>query len=295
MSISLLPIPAAQAQSRMYLVTPSSLHLFSCLTVAAELDSFYFEWTQEIATKSTAESPPCPPSDEVESMPAPLETSFPPLSDDNTLPLPKTAAITLPLGTEPPFPNSFPFGQPAADKLSLYQLTCICLLARQKCRNTADYHHLITITPVPGEDDLSSVSFDGTLLRGVRLRRVQCQPPVRPNRKMCSFACRSTCWLSNKDAVIRHQKPRRTPTSNSCPSLPPLLICRSREEFCCKRDLVALGGLEICYRENQNHCYDPAKTQLLTIGQSFLDFALRDLRMEDDELMRTWGEIEAGR
>jgi len=58
---------------------------------------------------------------------------------------------------------------------------------------------------------------------------------------------------------------------------------------------MAMGGLEICYRDNQNDGYDPAKTQLLTIGQSLLHFALKNLKMEDDEAMRIWGEIEAGR
>jgi len=59
--------------------------------------------------------------------------------------------------------------------------------------------------------------------------------------------------------------------------------------------LAALGGLEICYRRNKNDSYDPAKTQLFTVGQSFLEFALRNLKMEDDEAMRIWWEIEAGR
>jgi len=238
-------------------------------------------------------------SDELENLPAQpppiVENVSPPRSDQSTLSRPESSGITHPLRTTPPFPSSFPLGEPVAHKLSLCQLMCICLLARQKCRITADYHQLITITTVPGEENLSSISFRGTLLRGVTLRRVQCEPPARSFHKMCSFGCRSTCHLTNKAAIIRHQNPRRMPSSSSCPMLPPLLICASREEFCCERDLVALGGLEICYRDNKNDGYDPAKTQLLTIGQSFLDFALKNLRMEDDEAMRIWGEIEAGR
>ena len=231
------------------------------------------EWPPEITDESTASSPTLAPSNELESLLAPL----PP-----------------PIASIPLFPTSFPFGQTVADKLSLKQLTCICLLARQKCRNTAKYHHLITVTPVPGEENVSSISFNGTLLLGVRLRRVECKPPDRSYLKMCSFACQPICHLYNKRVIISHQRPRRKPTSSSCPNLPSLFICGSREEFCHERDLLALGGLEICYRENQNDCYDPAKTQLLTIGQSFLGFAWEDLRMRDDKEICIWSRIEAG-
>jgi hypothetical protein len=276
--------------------------------VAAERDAL------EIREKSPTRSLPCSLSDKLqrllaESPPPLFDDLFSPRSNESTLSQP---GITHPLGTIPPFPSSFPFGQTAADKLSLHQLTCIFLLARQKCRNTAKYHQLITITALPGEENLSSVSFDGTLLRGVTLRRVQCKPPAPSYRKMCSFFCRPECHLCNKKAYTGHQQPRRNPTlcdekaytgrqpprrnpnPDICPTLPRLFICRDRETFCSQRDLTALKGLQICYRENQNDAYDPAKTQLLMIGQSLLRFAWDDLGMEDDKDIRKWHEIEKG-
>jgi len=267
--------------------------------VAGALQSLDSPRVQEIEESQRPGSPPVSLSDELESLPAqpsPVEPRSAPRSDQRTPSRRENIGIARPLGTRPPpFPTSFPLGETAAHQLSLHQLTCIFLLARQKCRITADYHRLITHTADPGAEDLSSISFRGAVLHGVTLRRVECEPPVRSFHKMCSFGCRSTCHLTNKAAIIRHQRPRRTPSPSSCPMLPPLLICASREQFCRKRDLMAMGGLEICYRDNQNDGYDPAKTQLLTIGQSLLHFALHNLKMEDDEAMRIWGEIEAGR
>jgi hypothetical protein len=268
--------------------------------VSGKLDAFRLTWNLEFTEKSTTRSPPRSLSDELErllaELPPPLvDDTFPPRSNESTLSLPENPSITHPRDATPPFPSSFPFDQTAVDRLSLLQLMCIFLLGRQKCRTTANYHQLITITSIPGEENLSSISFHGTLLRGVTLRRVQCKPPERSYLKMCSFFCRPECHLYNKKAVTRHQQPRRNPYPGSCPNLPPLFICRSREEFCCQRDLTALGGLEICYRENQNDAYDPAKTQLLMIGQSLLSFAKDDLGMEDDVAIRKWIGIEEGR
>jgi hypothetical protein len=287
-------IPRGKPQIWIQQVTPSSPSPVCCLTVVAgELESFRSQWPQKIH----ARSPPFAPSDELESPPAqpppPLVHPLsPPLSDGSSLSLAEATGLTYPA-----FLVSFPFSQTVVPELSLKQLACICLSGRQKCRNTV-YHNLITITPIPGKEDLSSISYRSTLLHGVRLRRVECTPPPPGQgfRKMCSFACQSFCHLTNTKGFIRHQKPHRgTPHSGSCPNLPRLFICGTREEFCRKQDLIALGGLEICYRENRNDGYDPAKTQLFTIGQSLLAFALNDLSMEDDEEMRIWRKIEAGK
>jgi len=267
----------------------------------SDVEIFRLQWLHEIDKKLSANSSLCSRSDAFEAPSAPPPPAQSPVEPspshfpDKITPTPSIPNPGNLLSCAPPFPSSFPFGEIVAIKLSFHQLTCIFLLARQKCRNTVNFYQHLTMTEIPGEANVYYLWFYGTRLHGVRLRLVECEAPARSFLKMCSYGCRSYCHLPNKIAVVRHQKPQQTPGSNGCPNLPGLLICPTREDFCRKKDLAALGGLEICYRENKNDSYDPAKTQLLTMGQSFLDFALRNLKMEDDEAMRIWREIEAGR
>ena len=130
----------------------------------------------------------------------------------------------------------------------------------------------------------------GTCLNGIILRLILCEVPSTASYKMCSFGCLPCCKLSNKTWVLRHQKPKRRPNDRRCETFPDWLVCPDRVEFCRKKDLHALGDLEICYRENES-VYDAFKTQLLTVGQAFLNFACVELKMEDDVLER-WQKIE---
>ena len=190
----------------------------------------------------------------------------------------------------PLFPRGFPYGAPAAN-VSMHQLTCISLMARQHGRYRF-LSHLLEMGANEGR--YSNLSFLGTVIIGVLPHLVSYIRPKTPSYKRCCFDCSET--FSNKHAVLRHHRPRQFATTrHPCAHSPGCITCATPAEFYRERDLMGAGGLKICY-----HIYPSAqgtdhfKTQLLQLGQSLLSFALRDLKMTGDEWLNAWNEKEGG-
>ena len=172
----------------------------------------------------------------------------------------------------------------------MHQLTCISLMGRQQGR----YRFLSHLLEMGANDgQYTNVSFLGTVIL-VMPDLVPYIRPKTPSYKRCCFDCSET--LSNKNAVIRHHKPRRfATTSHPCTHSPGCFTCANAEEFYRVRDLMSAGGLKICYLIYPSaQGTDHFKTQLLQLGQSLLSFALKDLKMTGDEGLNAWNEKEVG-
>jgi len=189
----------------------------------------------------------------------------------------------------PLFPTDFEYGADATDA-SYLQLTCILLMTRQTGRRRV-LSYLVELNPA-GDPGFHNFSFLGTRINGLTVPLYPYQAPPTSHHKRCSFGCGWT-KLTNKDAVLRHHKPKQfTHETRDCDHFPDTLHIASPAEFCRKKEGGV--GLQVYYHEYRGQGTLHFKTQLLQVGQSLFAFALKQLRMSRDPQIAAWASTEDG-